>query len=149
LGRGEIPKNDAGTRGSSGTECRAFFDKFLQAALKRSQFLQFAAYLDEMHFGNISCHSAVAFWRSCECHQVTDLLDREAKVAAAADKGEPAQIALAVDAVPARAAVSFRQEPDFFVVADGWYSTARLGCQPADCHIIVNVHLFLLEPQVT
>lgn len=52
-----------------------------------------------MHFGKIARRRAVALRRSRERHQFTDLLDRESKVAAATDEGEPAQIALAVDPV--------------------------------------------------
>jgi hypothetical protein len=120
----------------------AGFDILFQAAFERAQLFQLAADIIEVGLGKIARRGAIAARGAHELHELSDLLDRESKIATAADECEAAKVGIVIHPVPAEAPAGPRQQTDVLVVADRRHAAARLRCQGADRHLIGNTHDF-------
>lgn len=124
--KGQIFQDGAVDGLASGACCVAAANKRFEAGLQLAKLVKFAANLGQVQRRNLANLDARPVRFVDEADKLTYLVDGEPEVAAASDEHESTQSRLPVVALAGFGSGCRRQQPNFFVVANGRHRAAGL-----------------------
>lgn len=108
--------------------------QFLELTFKLSQYADTTSDMPNVLVKQVIDCTAVLGWSVLEFQQYPNLVERHVQATAIADEQQPFRVRVAVDAIVAFGACSFRQQALALVVADGFDMSAGIAGNLADFH---------------